>query len=418
MFENLNDDPNNQLIHYKVNGKIFYSDFAALEYLTNTIRRNQKNNQITDSNNIQKYLSEKGVLEFGFKQQIMHTDWTQEPPHSVQYYREKMCKAISSTYNDVILAYTGGTDTETILDTFKSLGTTNLSIVNFANDFVHQQSKARQFLKDHTVRNFEKKHGADAKKLNWDVKMFQAWTPTDEKQFEDLITDYKIGHWLGDYKNVNSWWQNSGRKTLARDNKVKKSCMVYGYEKPTMILQDGWWTYTLHNATWDLPWSALDPNTSIVYFWINDLVPELIQKLAHLKAKELDKIVCENNIEVTNKDIFNIGNTDHANPYYHRLMNAMGFHALSGFLQGYETKKGGNWNTADAKEQKVTTHKTTKRKQHMADKFFDEVVSKKLHPVFIDKERKIIKPIWTKTIKVMKASDKAIALWKNTNFSI
>ena len=418
MFENLNDDPNNQLIHYKVNGKIFYSDFAALEYLTNTIRRNQKNNQITDSNNIQKYLSEKGVLEFGFKQQKTNPDWTQEPPHSVQYYREKMCKAISSTYNDVILAYTGGTDTETILDTFKFLGTTNLSIINFANDFIHQQSKARQFLRDHTVHHFDKKHGADAKKLNWNVKMFQAWTPTDEKQFEDLITDYKVGHWLGDYKNVNSWWQNSGRKTLARDNKVKKSCMVYGYEKPTIMLQDGWWTYTLHNATWDLPWSALDPNTSIVYFWINDLVPELIQKLAHLKAKELDKIVCENNIEVTNKDIFNIGNTDRANPYYNRLMNAMGFHALSGFLQGYETKKGGNWNTADAKEQKAMGHTTTKRKQHIADKFFDEVVSKKLHPVFIDKERKIIKPIWTKTIKVMKASDKAIALWKNTNFSI
>ena len=30
---------------------------------------------------------------------------------------------------------------------------------------------ARQFLKDHTVRNFEKKHGADAKKLNWKGKV-------------------------------------------------------------------------------------------------------------------------------------------------------------------------------------------------------------------------------------------------------
>tara|TARA_B100000029_G_scaffold3703_2_gene4401 strand:+ start:4838 stop:6097 length:1260 start_codon:yes stop_codon:yes gene_type:complete len=419
MFENLNYDPNNQLIHYKVNGKIFYSDFAALEYLTNTINRNQKNNQILNSNdNIQKYLSKKGVLEFCIRGQEMNSDWTQEPPHSIQYYRQKMCKAISSTYDDVILAYTGGTDTETILDTFKFLGTTNLSILNFANDFIHQQSKARQFLRDHTVHHFDKKHGADAKKLNWNVKMFQAWTPTDEKQFEDLITDYKIGHWLGDYKNVNGWWQNSGKTTLSMDRKGKKTCMVYGYEKPNIILKDGWWTYSTTNDTYDLPWSALDPNTSIIYFWINDLVPELIQKLAHLKAKELDKIICENNIEVTNKDIFDIGNTNSTNPYYVRLMNAMGFQALSGFLQGCETKKGGNWNTADAKEQKAMGHKTTKRKQHMVDNFFDEVVSKKLHPVFVDKEEKIIKRIWGKTIKVMKASEKAIALWKNTNISI
>ena len=54
----------------------------------------------------------------------------------------------------------------------------------------------------------------------------------------------------------------------------------------------------------------------------------------------------------------------------------------------------------------------------MVDNFFDEVVSKKLHPVFVDKEEKIIKRIWGKTIKVMKASEKAIALWKNTNISI
>lgn len=414
MFENLNHDPNNQLIHYKVNGKIFYSDFAALEYLTKTFKSNQKNNQIVDSkNNIQKYLSEKGVLEFCIRQQTINLDWTQEPPHSVEYYRQKMCKAISNTYDDVILAYTGGTDTETILDTFKLLGTTNLSILNFANDFRHQQSKSRQFLRDHTVHHFDKKHGTDAKKLNWNVRMFEAWTPTDEKQFEELITDYKIGHWSGDYKNVNSWWQNSGKRTLSRNRKGKKTCMVYGYEKPNIILKDGWWTYSTNNDTYDLPYSALDPNTSIIYFWINDLVPELIQKLTHLKAKELDKIICENNVKITDKDIREIGTTNGVNPYYGRLMDAMGFRALSGFLNTYDTKPGGTWATSDAREQATLEHDVTKRKQHLVDNFFNEVVTKKIDPVFIDKKQKLIKPIWSKSIKVMKASDKAINLWKS-----
>ena len=42
MFENINNDPNNQLLYYKVGDKIFHSDLDALEHLSNTINRNQK----------------------------------------------------------------------------------------------------------------------------------------------------------------------------------------------------------------------------------------------------------------------------------------------------------------------------------------------------------------------------------------
>ena len=413
MFENFNHDPNNQLLYYKVGDKTFYSDLDALEHLSNTIKKGQGVNQVNDrDHDIQKYLSKKGMLEFCIRQQVMNADWTTEPPHSIQYYRQKMCKAIANNYDDIILAYTGGTDTETILNTFKFNGTKNLSVMNFANDFIHQQSKSRQFLRDHTNYHFDKKHGADVKKLNWDVKMFQAWTPTNEKEFESKLTSYKLGSYQSDYKNVNGWWQNSGKTTLSRNRKGKKTCMVYGYEKPNITLQDGWWVFETTNRTYDLPWSAIDPNTQVVYFWISDMVPELIQKLAHLKAKELDKIICENNIPVNKKDIHNIGNTNGANPYYGRLMNAMGFQALSKFLNTYETKPGGNWATSDAKEQATIGHDMTKRKQHLVNNFFDEVVTKKLHPIFIDKEQKIIKPIWGKIIRVMKASEKVKALWK------
>jgi len=91
----------------------------------------------------------------------------------------------------------------------------------------------------------------------------------------------------------------------------------------------------------------------------------------------------------------------------------MGFQALSTFLNTFETKTGGNWATADAREQATIGHDMTKRKQHLVDNFFDEVVTKKLHPIFVDKERKIIKPIWGKAIKIMKASEKVKALWKH-----
>ena len=158
----------------------------------------------------------------------MNADWTTEPPHSIHHYRQRMCEEIAKNYDDVILAYTGGTDTETILNTFKLNGTRNLSIMNFANDFVHQQSKSRQFLRDHTNHHFERKHGADARKLNWEVNMFQAWTPTNEKEFESKLADYKVGSYQSDYKNVNGWWQNSGKTTLTRNRKGRKTCMVYG----------------------------------------------------------------------------------------------------------------------------------------------------------------------------------------------
>lgn len=395
---------------YKVLDKIFYSDLRALEYLSSKLKNDKQtvNKPNTDlAIDFPHYLASKGALEFNLNLNVMNEDWTNEPPHDIEYYREQTCRALENKYDKIVLGYSGGTDSETILETFKKIGTRHIHLLNGMNDESHVYSKTRLSLKDDLARLVQKKHRSDIDNLGWQVDIGKVWNTTTEKQYEDMLTDYKIGHWSGDYKNVNGWHQNGGKVVLTK-TKTSNTAFVLGQEKPEVMIENGWWVYKLRHAVWDLPLAAMDPNSEVVYFWVNDFEPNLIKKLAHLKAKEMDRIFCELKIKPTPNDCLQLCSTMHASKYYDRVQKAMGFKAISPLLQGSSTKPGGEWFNHDAKiqlESQKQYSQQTLNKKKISNDYFDQEIVKKVDGRFLDKTNRDFIHIWGRSIKIRPVSE-------------
>ena len=41
-------------------------------------------------------------------------DWTKEPTRDIEYYRQQVCEYIEDTYEEIVVGYSGGTDSETV----------------------------------------------------------------------------------------------------------------------------------------------------------------------------------------------------------------------------------------------------------------------------------------------------------------
>ncbi len=400
----------NNPFYYKVLDKIFYSDLRALEYISSKLKNDKplinKPNTGLEAD-FPHYLANKGALEFNLNLGVMHQDWTNEPQHDIEYYREQTCRALESKYDKIVLGYSGGTDSETILETFKKIGTRNIHLLNGMNAESHVFSKTRTELNADLAKRVQKKHRKDIDNLGWQVDIGKVWNTTNEKQYEDMITDYKIGHWSGDYKNVNGWHQDSGKVRLTK-TKTSNTAFVLGQEKPEILIENDWWVYKLLHQVWDLPLAAMDPNSEVVYFWVNDFEPNLIKKLSHLKAKEMDKIFCELKIKPTPENCYQLCSTLHASKYYDRVTKAMGFKAISPLLQSSSTKIGGEWFKLDAKTQLESQKKhsqQTLNKNKIANDYFDQEIVKKVDSRFINKNKRTFIPIWGRSIKIRPVSE-------------
>jgi len=418
-FESFNHNKKNMFGYYKVGNKKFYSDVKALEELTKITKNINQKKKFTqkDDKEISKYLANKGVVEFCIDQKLFGDDWTIEPPESIEYYRQQMCEYIEKNYKEITIGYTGGTDSNTIVECFKRKGTRNIKLLNVVNNSVQQFSKTRQYLNNHTKAVTYAKHGRAANELGWDLAMFQGWTPTSKETYEKEIVDYKYGAWGSDWKNTNTWYQNSGELTLTR-SKTNKACFIMGYEKPEILIENGWYVYKLNNLEWDLPINCTDPNVDLIYFYVNDGSPDLIKKLAHAKAKEIDDIIWENNLLPTAEVMvmFRDRKIQHVTPYYNRLMSAMGFKAASPFLQGAETKTAGKWYQEDQQciKENNAKDKHTVKKQETAKKYFDDVITKRVDNRFLDLQNRNVQGIWGKSIRVRPVSQRLLDRLKNS----
>ena len=368
-------EPYKNLFYYTVGDKRFQSDLQAYKYFSKNL-----NNEI----------------RFNIGLKLMEMDWTKEPTESIEHYRQLLCARLEDMYSNIMLGYSGGTDSETILECFFRRGTKNLTMLNIVNT-LQQHTETRQWLRDHTNQAVQQKWGQVARQRNWNFRMWEAWQPTSHESFEKDLTDYKSGSWTVEYRYLNAWSQNSGQKTLTR-NKGKKTCLVMGKEKPELVIEDGWWCYKTLNLAWERPFDCVDPSTDLVMFWTNDIVPELCIKLAHAKAIEMEKVFIENNIKPTTNN--SIKQSIVMSPNYTRLNAAMGMKALTPFLDGNAQKTFGWFKKKEFEEQIATGEKDPVNKKIIADRVFDEVLTKQIDNRFLDFNNKNLHGIWGKPIKV------------------
>ena len=378
MFESYRHNKKNKFQYFKVGDKRFGSDLHAYQYFTKNL-----NNEIS----------------FNLDLRVMDRDWQKEPEKDLSYYKTAMCEHIKQHYDKIVLGYSGGTDSETILESFFQTKTKGLELLNIINTY-QQQTKNRQWLKEHTEEAVRQKWGLVAKDLGWKFNMWKPWKPLDNTQYEKAITDYNYGSWTVDWRYLNSWAQNSGDITRTFD-KAKRTALVMGKEKPEVVIEDGWWCFKLLNLNWELPFDCVDPNVELVFFWINDVVPELIIKLAHTKAREMQKIFIEEQIKPTREN--SQKHSQYLDRHYKRLNRAMGFHAITDFLNSDAQKTFGWFKQAELQEQKQLFNEGNKIE--IVNEYFDQVVAKTVDDRFLDFDKKNLHGIWSKSKKLFPVCD-------------
>jgi len=373
------------LLYYQVGEKKFHSDLHAFQHFTQNLNQS---------------------LSFNINYKFFNDDWTTEPKETISHYRAEMCEQIAQSYDKIIIAYSGGTDSETIVDEFKKKQIKNIELLFVTND-INSTVESRKWLEEHMEVIIKQKHNDAIQNLGWTFRIGEKWELQDNKTFERTLTDYQEGCWQVDYKYLTSWHQNSNDNLLTRNTK-QKTCIVFGKEKPEIVIKDGWWCFQLLNCDWEQPFDCIDPDTDLVFFYTSDHQPDLLKKISHVKADEMEKIFKENKIKPTEDNSRMV--SGQSSPYRERLLQAMGYQAMSRFLNTDATRPLGGWQKEIEIEQQLKIDpKFYNDRQLLKNDFFDTVIEKTIDNRFLDIEQRKIHGIWGKPIRIKPVSED---LWK------
>jgi hypothetical protein len=367
------------LITFSVGDKSFQSDVSALQYFTKNL-----NNELR--------------MDFGFS---LGNDWSKQPDKDLEHYRQRMCAYIENTYSNIVIAYSGGTDSETMVDAFKRRGTKRITLLHLTHTD-DAPTESRQWLEKHMEENIRIKHGDAIRHLGWNVRIGTNWEPGSSAQAERTITDGRYTSWGADVTFINQWYEDKpNQKILDTLDARSKTCVVYGKEKPEIGLEDGWWVARYISSMFESPF-RFDQEVDDVYFFLNGHCPELAIKIAWLKALAMQDIFVSDGILPTESNANSMSLS--SSPYYTRLVKAMGYDALSGFLNSSATKNWGWWRKKMLRETTLRS-KNTEFKQVGLAKYFDEVLVKTIDNRFLDFEEKMVHGIRSRSYKLFPVNE-------------
>jgi hypothetical protein len=265
--------------------------------------------------------------------------WRTEPPESIFTYIDAATRALDAKFDKIILMYSGGTDSHTVLDSFVRCGIRNVEIcMNNTED--HKNCPDR----------------ATTNKWATDVL-------TSEYKF--LFTDY--GYTFNDRKEKGKTWDRISKDDMhdvlntfsgCFESQIypsyggakfpsslhladsKKTAVVWGLEKPIIRVVDGWLCSGLSTAVAE--GNNLGPNVDFenVYFFISKDVPELQIKLAWLRMKEVVSVLKELDLPITNENAKFIQSSLRSFAIYNRINKACGYRAASSVLDSAASKRG------------------------------------------------------------------------------
>lgn len=346
------------------------------------------------------YSSENGLLpvEYGLDFKFLRSyNWKQEPEHDIKFYLRKHATIIQNRYNDVSIMYSGGTDSHTIFTTFTELNIPNIRLVNYTEV---NEKNARWIGSKKPNKTLNEKYTGVLTGLNYSTVGFEenfvTYNPT-EKDWLRNISDFKIGNWNSDVNSPLSQYyhyhsHNPGLLRLAGN-----SCIVWGFEKPKLCIEKGWWCWYTYPGQWLYP-SGLPAtnNPDYVYFFMSDDVPEIQVKLSWLKIAELEKIIISNKLSITKESLFRI--QADSSPYYRRLNRAMGYKAINLVLDDSFTKDFGYFRKIHLNElQQVETENRIKL---INNEYYNSQIKPRLHSSYRQDEYHKTIQLYSKPIPI------------------
>lgn len=221
-------------------------------------------------------------------------DWTQEPSESIlELYRQR-AQQLRDQYDYIILSYSGGADSQAVLDAFldndikvdELVTYTNYQATGDRNNFLN--SEAFKVSYPNVERYKEKFPWLKHRILDLST-MIMDYFDHDGNRFDWI---YKQNM----YVNPN----NSSRESMPLKVKEwadiihsgKKLCVLWGHDKPRVFKANGKFVFRfldlLDNAATVKSMSGQEPYNNELFFWTPDS-PKIVIKQAHLVKNYLSK---------------------------------------------------------------------------------------------------------------------------------
>lgn len=217
-------------------------------------------------------------------------DWTTEPEQDISYYYTERCKQIRDEYDYIVLHYSGGSDSNNILQHFYRAGIHIDQInVTIPLEYYEKHTKVTKSIEARDLHN--EWYLVVKPDLDW-VHDNMPNTKVTIFDFTDDMLNFNVDQdWIlhaGENCNPNIVSRMKYYDTV--DSKIydsKRVGHIYGVDKPRVFQKDGQWYFAFLDSILSIissykpVWLKQDHVNVVNFYWSPDLVPLLI-KQAHL----------------------------------------------------------------------------------------------------------------------------------------
>lgn len=226
-------------------------------------------------------------------------DWTIEPPGDIKDYYWARARQLREKYDYLILNFSGGSDSATILYSFIQQG---LHIDEVIYRHATAGTKKYQANTQHldATNEFSEFEYAGKPHLEWLAKVSPRTKITvhdfslDVIDNNQLVWDENFIHWCGDFVSpgIITRYNHANLDHLRLFDKGKRIGIIFGVDKPRLMIENG----KVYTFFVDRPVHIAQPalvnngytNTEVeLFFWSPEL-PQLVIKQCHLIKKWFD----------------------------------------------------------------------------------------------------------------------------------
>ena len=288
------------MLYYQVGDKKFVNNVEALREFTNN-----------SANGLE--------LKFDFKFTNNPQLWLVEPPLSVFDYMDQHAQIINYKYDKVNIRYSGGTDSQTMLDAFLREGVP-VHIQHIVTDEMSEYSRQ--------LYSVVKKDFAEVAKnpliKEFDVRDHRGLSA---REYERGLVNFR-GHLHSQMANTSFYWDMCSDRTTINDV-AERDVLLSGKEKPRLKIENGWWHWEALDAKYGESLFDLDRGTHI-WFFMSDDVPELQIKMTWNKIKFLEGLARKQKVTIDFDWLETMQSVN--SPCYEQVNESMGYKALNGIL--------------------------------------------------------------------------------------
>lgn len=214
-------------------------------------------------------------------------NWSQEPSQSLVSLYRQQAQLIRDSYDYVIVMYSGGSDSTTVLDSFLS---NNIKPDEIWSMVAYTNTCGKTDLPNIEITNAAWPVLEQAQKSGVPVHL------VNQVDFDDPLDD----DWWLDSTGIRLTHDTMMRKKLFLDNpkikklvdQGKKVTFVFGYDKPRLLLENQTWCVGVLDTFWSHHWKSQHQHTNgpfFEFFFYSAEIPEILSKSCHILINYFEK---------------------------------------------------------------------------------------------------------------------------------